>query len=380
MVIGELDNPDASDGRELPPAPSSDAQAHPENSRASADRGQRPDTARHPRAETLTRQEYSDAMRAQGPPAPSRDSARDDPLATAPRGAPAPDRADRGRGEYADAIHALPAEDSQQHQIFRLDASGRSDSSADLAEATEGPSGDSADEVAQGEGDRTGPDDQPAPPLKIDSSQQDRPLYREGPEDTSPQDVLPTAGLSQASTPTDELNGQGLDTVAGEQPRDLDDADNATGGDDKAYVDGREYDVTHKSADGIWVSGLPGEMPGTPYGDPYGTARVGEVLPGDAPPRSRADRLFSTFCERGDDLVDIAEKGLNEMQDILAPRPPTITEAPVHVSQAALEMPYNEIDAGSMATALLAFGVGVWGLHRMWERRHEMQAGPEKGT
>jgi hypothetical protein len=90
--------------------------------------------------------------------------------------------------------------------------------------------------------------------------------------------------------------------------------------------------------------------------------------------------MFSTFCERGDDLVDIAEKGLNEMQDILGPRPPTITEAPVHASQAAPEMPYQEIDAGSMATALLAFGVGVWGLHRMWERRHEMQADPEKGT
>jgi hypothetical protein len=441
MAIGELDNPDASGGRELPPAASSDAQAHPENTRASADRDQRSDTARHPRAETLTRQQYSDAMRAQGPPAPSRDSPGDDPLATARRDAPAPDRADRdhgrkpaeprdrasyaadmrvsaadplmdagpsregqdatraygspldgpstdrgqsaeprGRGEYADAIRALPAEASQQHQIFRLDASEPPDSSTDLAEATEGPSGDSADGVARGDGDRTGPDDQPAPQQGIDSSQQDRPLYREGPEDTSPQDALPPAGVSQAGRPADDLNGQGVETAADELPRDLGDSGNASSGSEKAYVDGREVEVTHQPADGIWVSGLPGEMPETPYGDPYGTAKVGEVVPGDAPPRSRADRLFSTFCERGDDLTDIAEKGLDEMQHILGPRPPTITESPVGVNLQAPETPHLEIDAGSMATALLALGVGAWGLHRMLERRHELHASPEKGT
>ena len=388
MAIGELDNPESSGGRELPAVTSSDAPARPENTRT-ADRNQRADTGRHAPAETLTRQEYSDAMRAKGPSTPSGERAGDDPLSTDHRGAPASDTVDRDHGrepaeprdrasyaadmrvsaadplmdagpsregqdttraygspfdgpstdrgqlaeprsrdEYADAIHALPAEASQQHQIFRLDASGRSASGADLAQTTDNPSGDAADRVALGDSERTGPEDQPATQLEIDSSQQDRPLYREGPESTSSQDVLPTAGLPQASTPTDELNGQGLDTVVGEQPRDLDDADNASGGDDKAYVDGREYDVTHKSADGIWVSGLPGEMPGTPYGDPYGTARVGEVTPGDAPPRSRADRLFSTFCERGDDLVDIAEKGLNEMQDILGPRPPTYYRGP----------------------------------------------------
>lgn len=216
--------------------------------------------------------------------------------------------------------------------------------------------------------------------LQIDNSPQDRPLSREGPEGTSPQELIPPAGVSQTSAPAGELNGQGTDAAAGEQPQDLDDAGKPSVGQQKAYVEGREVDVTHQAADGVWVSGLPGEIPGTPYGDPYGTAKVGEVLTGAESPRSRPDQLFSMFCERGDDLVDIAEKGLNEMQHILGPRPPTFTEAPVQVSYAQPDTPYHEIDAGSMATSLLAFGVAAWGLHRMWERRHETPASSERGS
>jgi hypothetical protein len=213
MAIGELDNPDSSGDRELRHAADSDARAHRENARPAADRDQRADAARHAPAETLTRQEYSDAMRAKGQPAPSGESTGDDPLATARRSAPSEDRLDRdqgrdlaeprdrasyaadmrvsaadplmdagpsregqdatraygsplegpsmdrgqlaeprGRDEYADAIHALPAEGSGLYQIFRMDASGRSASSADLAQTTDDPSGDAADGVAPGDG------------------------------------------------------------------------------------------------------------------------------------------------------------------------------------------------------------------------------------
>jgi hypothetical protein len=440
MATGELDTPGGSEDRELPPAAQSDAQAHSENTRAAADRSQGADTARRAPAETLTRQEYSDGMRAKGPPTPSGESAHDDPLATVRGSAPAADRADRdhdrdpaeprdrasyatdmrasaadpltdngpsgevhhtaraqgspadgpgadrgqlaeprSRDEYAEATRAQPAEDSGQPEASVPDDSGPSASSSDLAETTEHRSGDSAPEVPPGANDRTDPDDQPAQE-QIDSSPQDRPLSREGPEGTSPQDVIPPAGVSRTSTPAGELNGQGTDAAAGEQPQDLDDAGKLSSGPQKAYVDGREVDVTHQPADGVWVSGLPGEMPGTPYGDPYGTAKVGEVLTGAESPRSRPDQLFSMFCERGDDLVDIAEKGLNEMQHILGPRPPTLTEAPVQVRYAQPDTPYHEIDAGSMATSLLAFGVAAWGLHRMWERWHEMSASSERGS
>ena len=412
MASGELDNPDASGGRELSPAASTDARAHPENTRAAAGRGQRADTARRAPAETLTRQEYSDAMRAQGPSAPSRDSTGDDALATTRCDAPASDRAGRdhdrdaaeprdrasyatdmrasaadplsdngpsreghdggraqgsppdvpppdrgqpaeprGRDEYAEAVRAHPAADSGQSQAFLADS-----------------------------GNHTGPDDHLAPELETGHSLQDRPLYQQGPEDTSPQDAIPAADVPQTSTSAGELNGQGAPADTGEQPQDLDSADEVSSGHQKAYLEDHEVDVTHQPADGIWVSGLPGEIPGTPYGDPYGTAKIGEVMTGDEPSRSRADQVFSLFCERGDDLVDIAEKGLNEMQHILGPRPPTFTEAPVQLNHAAPETPHHEIDAGSMATALMALGVACWGLYRTWERRHETPASPEKGT
>lgn len=55
-------------------------------------------------------------------------------------------------------------------------------------------------------------------------------------------------------------------------------------GPEELYVDGREYQVSGNPRDGIWISGLPGEAPGTPEGDPYGVIEAGDVLAGISRP------------------------------------------------------------------------------------------------
>ena len=76
------------------------------------------------------------------------------------------------------------------------------------------------------------------------------------------------------------------------------------------YMRGKEVEVSGIAADGVWVDGLPGEMPGTPYGDPYGAAKAGDVL---------AD------------------------------------------------------DAGHAATAILVLGFAVWGIHRIWQQWNDQR-------
>lgn len=183
----------------------------------------------------------------------------------------------------------------------------------------------------------------------------------------------------------------GADTSGqpGQAPRDGSELTSAATGQDSttdhagremAYVEGREIEITHNRADGLWVSGLPGELPNAPYGDPFGTARAGEVIASNEKNETaRAERLISKFCERADDILDITEKDLNEAQDIFSPRP-THTEVPVQVTHYTPVTPYHEIDAGSMATALMALGVAAWGVHHWWQQKREASSGPEESA
>ena len=147
------------------------------------------------------------------------------------------------------------------------------------------------------------------------------------------------------------------------------------GGRQTVYVEGQEVQVTHRPQDGIWVSGLPCEMPGAPYG----TAKIGEILAGSEESKeSRSERLISKFCDRADDALDITEKRLNEVQKLFGPRPPTSTDAQVRAAHVAADPPYHGIEVGSMATALMALGVAGWGFHQWWKHRQEATRGPEE--
>jgi hypothetical protein len=148
------------------------------------------------------------------------------------------------------------------------------------------------------------------------------------------------------------------------------DAETAPG---NAYVQGKEVEVTRHADDGIWVGGLPGEMPGTPYGDPYGSAKVGDVLAStDRSEKSVADRLGEAFLDRAGEILDTTEKYTNAAQRILQPGP-THAEVPLPAAQAGTDTPYHEIDAGSLATAVMALGLTAWGIHHIWQQRHDRQ-------
>lgn len=114
-------------------------------------------------------------------------------------------------------------------------------------------------------------------------------------------------------------------------------------------IDGQEIVVTHDRADGLWVSGLPGDPP----------RRIGDVLDGaDEPEPARGQKLFRQAIEHGDDLLDSMEKNVDLGHDAL--RPPVHAEVPVSVPGAGHEVPHHDIDAGNAATAALTFGLLTW--------------------
>jgi hypothetical protein len=134
------------------------------------------------------------------------------------------------------------------------------------------------------------------------------------------------------------------------------------------YVQGKEVEVSGIAADGIWVGGLPGEMPGIPYGDPYGAAKVGDILAStDDTEKSGAEGLGEVFMERAEDILDTTENYGKAAQRLFE-RGPMRSEMPVQAAHAGTDTPYHEIDAGSTATAVMALGVVVWGIRHMWQQ------------
>jgi hypothetical protein len=93
-------------------------------------------------------------------------------------------------------------------------------------------------------------------------------------------------------------------------------------GPDRLYADGKEYGLTGNPRDGIWISGLPGEAPGTPEGDPYGTIEVGDVLVGDEPGKSKFDKFADALYENVDELSDRLESLGEKVQKVPGSRAP----------------------------------------------------------
>jgi hypothetical protein len=139
-------------------------------------------------------------------------------------------------------------------------------------------------------------------------------------------------------------------------------------------VDGREIEITHDRADGLWVEGLPGEVPGTPEGDPYGTARVGDMMTSPESSRlSRSEKAARTMCERLDDITEELDHSAETLQDLLdkAPRPThsgTVQDRMPVISSGGAD---HEINVGHVLDAALVLtAVGVK-LHQIHERRQE---------
>jgi hypothetical protein len=74
--------------------------------------------------------------------------------------------------------------------------------------------------------------------------------------------------------------------------------------DQKVYVDGHEIEVTGDPADGIWVPGLPGEVPD----------KTGDVLAGPEKEKPRGDRFFHAMVDGADNMFDAVEKRIHHLR------------------------------------------------------------------
>jgi hypothetical protein len=120
----------------------------------------------------------------------------------------------------------------------------------------------------------------------------------------------------------------------------------------KVYVDGHEIEVTGNAADGIWVQGLPGEVPD----------KIGGVLAGpENTKRSRGDKFVHAAVEGADDLYDGAEKLTSLGYDALQHPPPTHAEVGVSSGLPTLEAQQHYApDTGGIATGILTLGILGW--------------------
>jgi len=127
----------------------------------------------------------------------------------------------------------------------------------------------------------------------------------------------------------------------------------------KVMINGKIVEITHNMTDGIWIEGLPGEIP----------RRIGDVITDASEDRhARSDRFLRKAVEEGDDLIDSADKAFSLGHDALQ-RPPVHTEMPVSVPGSAHEVPHHEIEAGSVATAIMAAGMLFWAAGQWVHRR-----------
>jgi hypothetical protein len=132
---------------------------------------------------------------------------------------------------------------------------------------------------------------------------------------------------------------------------------------EKAYVDGHEIEVTGDPADGLWIQGLPGEVPDK-AGDVFASPEK------DASAKPRGDRLFNKVVEVSDDLLDSAEKNVNVASQLIE-RPPTHAEVPVSVHRHTPEAQHHAPEVGGLATGVLALGIMLWAGGRWISRRLE---------
>ena len=158
---------------------------------------------------------------------------------------------------------------------------------------------------------------------------------------------LSSAGPAEAKgtdTTGERQDGVGEDSNAGRQAK--------PGEPEKVYVNGHEIEVTGNPADGLWIQGLPGEVPDK-AGDVFASPEK------EISEKSRGDKLFDEAIDVSDDFFDNVEKNGNIVSQIVD-RPPTHAEVPVSVHGHTPETQYHAPEAGGLATGVLALGIVLW--------------------
>jgi len=136
------------------------------------------------------------------------------------------------------------------------------------------------------------------------------------------------------------------------------------------WADGHAIEVTRNPKDGVWIPGMPGDVPD----------EAGDVLAGaDTPeePRSRS-RDFAG------ELVRNAERGFDEVNEVsdvgykvLHHPPEGKAEVPVPAHGPVVESTPHETPIGGMMTGVLAATIGLWVLR---ENFHEWRTSRKAGA
>jgi hypothetical protein len=131
--------------------------------------------------------------------------------------------------------------------------------------------------------------------------------------------------------------------------------------------DGKEVEVTHNAADGLWVEGLPGEPP----------ARIGDLVSSaDDPARGRGEKLRNEFNKEAEDIAEQGGKWADFVQEILDNPRPTHSMTLSRSPEVAMAGPEHGINAGQGAEALLTLAIvgaaAARKLHERWQRHGSM--------
>ena len=136
------------------------------------------------------------------------------------------------------------------------------------------------------------------------------------------------------------------------------------------WADGHEIAVTRDPKDGVWIPGLPGEVPD----------EAGDVLAGSESPeekRSRSRDFAGELVRNTEHLFDEVNEVSDVSYKVLHP-PEGKAEVPVPAHGPVLESTPHETPVGGMMTGMLAAGIGLWIAGeklREWRTRGKAGAG-----
>jgi hypothetical protein len=137
------------------------------------------------------------------------------------------------------------------------------------------------------------------------------------------------------------------------------------------FADGHAIEVTRDPKDGVWIPGLPGEVPD----------EAGDVLAGSDTPEEQRSRSRDFAGE----LVRNSERGFDEVNEVsevgykvLHHPPEGKAEVPVPAHGFSVESAPHETPIGGMVSGVLAAGIGLWVLrenYHEWRTRRKAGAG-----
>jgi hypothetical protein len=129
-----------------------------------------------------------------------------------------------------------------------------------------------------------------------------------------------------------------------------------------AYVDGHEIEVTRDPGDGVWILGLPGEVPDE-AGDILAGAETSEEK------QSRSRDFASELVRNTENLYDEVKEVSDDTYKGMHHPPEGKAEVPVPVHGPVLESTAHEPELGDAVTGIFTLAIGMWVLGRKF---HEL--------